>query len=93
MTQWDFTRFVCARVCVDVFVVLVVVVARDGGFMAATSPWRQDIDAGVSTVLAAERNNMERTKKLGRRCCKYRCPSPSFKLQSSHFHIVLPLSC
>lgn len=43
--------------CVDVFVVLVV--ARDDGFMAATSPWRQDTDAGVRTILAAERNNME----------------------------------
>lgn len=57
MTQWDFAGFVCVCAFVDVFVVLVVVlVARDGGFMAASSPWRQDIDAGVNTDLAAKSN-------------------------------------
>lgn len=106
MTQWDFAWYVC--VCVNVFVVLVVVVAGMvvcGSYITmetvALSCW-EDVDAGVSTALAAERSNMATTKSTGPlgRCLacveqgtwKYFLFKVSFAANFTvYLHMVLPL--
>lgn len=79
-------------VCVNVFVALVVVAAGVvvcGSYVTMETvalSWREDIDAGVSAALAAERSNMATTKStgpLGR--CLALCQAVHFKMSFTVF--------